>query len=295
VLRDLTTALPTQTARLATSFRMDPSDPAGREILTGAQRVNRGKSPVTRTRGNALRVHDTGGESAAALAFVDTWFDEHIAQDAELQRLGEHEYRAEGGRISDGDQALISTLMDRYAARRLLTVTRRQATGADAINRRLHEQVLRTASLARADLYPGEPILMRANDYQRGLFNGDQGVIARVRERGQGQHFRAVFPGPDGARVFPLEPLRTHLELAFAMTVHMSQGSELDHIAVILPTRDVPLLTREMLYTAITRARRSVILVGSEALLRVAASRTVERFSGIAAALGGSAQQWLES
>ncbi|HUH00606.1 MAG TPA: exodeoxyribonuclease V subunit alpha [Kofleriaceae bacterium] len=285
VLRDLASALPAQTALLETSFRMDPSDPAGREILTAAQRVNQGKSPLTRARGKAVRLHDTAGVPGAAQAFVDAWFAEHIAGDAELKELGAREYRADSGRIVPDDQAAIATMLDRYAARRLLTVTRRQATGADALNRRMHEQVLRGASLERAELYPGEPILMRTNDYQRGLFNGDQGLIARVREPGQGQHFRAVFPGPDGARVFPLEPLRTHVELAFAMTVHMSQGSELDHIAVILPGRDVPLLTREMLYTAITRARRSVVLVGSDALLRVAASRTVERFSGIAAAL----------
>lgn len=288
VLRDLASALPAHTALLRTSFRMDPSDPAGREILTAAQRVNQGKSPLGRARGKAVRLHDTAGDPGAAQAFVDAWFAEHIAGDAELQELGAREYRADGGRIVDEDQAAIAAMLDRYAARRILTVTRRQATGADALNRRMHEHVLRGASLERAELYPGEPILMRTNDYQRGLFNGDQGLIARVRERGQGQHFRAVFPasGPgDGARVFPLEPLRTHVELAFAMTVHMSQGSELDDIAVILPGRDVPLLTREMLYTAITRARRSVVLVGSDALLRIAASRTVERFSGIAAAL----------
>jgi exodeoxyribonuclease V alpha subunit len=67
--------------------------------------------------------------------------------------------------------------------------------------------------------------------------------------------------------------------------VHKAQGSEFDHVAVVLPDEDIPLLTRELLYTAVTRARRSVLLVGKPDLFGRAVSRTVERFSGVAARL----------
>ena len=66
------------------------------------------------------------------------------------------------------------------------------------------------------------------------------------------------------------------------MTVHKAQGSEFDHVAVVLPEADMPLLTRELLYTAMTRARRSVLVVGEPDLLARAVSRTVERYSGVA-------------
>jgi exodeoxyribonuclease V alpha subunit len=91
----------------------------------------------------------------------------------------------------------------------------------------------------------------------------------------------AVFPRGETFEAFPLDVLG-EVAPAFAMTVHKSQGSEFDHVAVILPDADLPLLTRELLYTAMTRARRSVLLVGSQELLARAVSRTVERFSGVA-------------
>jgi exodeoxyribonuclease V alpha subunit len=75
---------------------------------------------------------------------------------------------------------------------------------------------------------------------------------------------------------------------AFALTVHKAQGSEFDHVALVLPETDMPLLTRELLYTAVTRARRSVLLVGSSELLARAVARTLERHSGIAERLAGT-------
>src|SRR5690606_14464322 len=122
---------------------------------------------------------------------------------------------------------------------------------------------------------------------ERGLFNGDQGVVVRVSENDGQQRFRLVFARSDGFAAFPLDALRMHVELAFAMTVHKSQGSELDEVALILPSEDIPLATREMLYTGVTRARRAVVLVGTPALVAAAAAKPGERFSGLADALAG--------
>jgi len=125
-------------------------------------------------------------------------------------------------------------------------------------------------------------VMVTANDYQRGLFNGDQGIIVRADE-GLGTHrYRAVFRVGGNLVPFAIEALRDRLELAWALTIHKSQGSELDAVAIVLPDDDLPLLTRELLYTGITRARQSVVLCGTRAALHNGAKRTALRHSGLA-------------
>ena len=84
-----------------------------------------------------------------------------------------------------------------------------------------------------------------------------------------------------GFAAFPVELLRGQLEPCFAMTVHKGQGSEFDRVAVILPEQDVALLTREIVYTAVTRSRRSVVILGRRELLETGVARATERFSGV--------------
>jgi exodeoxyribonuclease V alpha subunit len=91
----------------------------------------------------------------------------------------------------------------------------------------------------------------------------------------------AVFQQGDVLQSFPLDSL-AHLAPCSAMTVHKAQGSEFDDVVLVLPDADLPLLTRELLYTAMTRARRSVLLVGKPDLLARAVSRTLDRHSGVA-------------
>jgi exodeoxyribonuclease V alpha subunit len=146
-------------------------------------------------------------------------------------------------------------------------------------------------ALARARLltpgpeaYDGRPVLVTANDYALGLFNGDAGVTCL-----ESGHLSVAFPGEnqdDGALVRRLSPARMppH-ETLFAMTIHKSQGSEHDAVVIVLPEATSPLLTRELLYTAVTRARSRAIVVGSEASVRAAIDRRVERASGLASLL----------
>jgi exodeoxyribonuclease V alpha subunit len=124
--------------------------------------------------------------------------------------------------------------------------------------------------------------MITANDYQRGLFNGDQGIIVRADEGLGRHHYRAVFRIAGELRPFAIEALRDHLELAWALTVHKSQGSELDAVALILPHDDLPLVTRELIYTGITRARTGVALVGARQLLIAGGKRCALRYSGLA-------------
>jgi len=92
-------------------------------------------------------------------------------------------------------------------------------------------------------------------------------------------HQMAVFPREEGFLAVPLDAIRHRLELAYALTVHKSQGSEYDHVAVVLPLQDHPALSRESTYTALTRARKSALILGSREVLEGSARRGVERFS----------------
>ena len=101
---------------------------------------------------------------------------------------------------------------------------------------------------------PGEPVMMQMNDYGRMIFNGDQGLVLRVSDHGRAAAPMVVFPRDDGFIAFRIDSLRANLVHSFAMTVHKAQGSEYDHVALVLPDADIPINAREILYTALTRA-----------------------------------------
>ncbi len=164
---------------------------------------------------------------------------------------------------------------------RILCAHRRGRLGVEAMNQQV-QQHLQAHGLLRIDgpYYDGRPILVTRNDHQLRLYNGDLGVVLcepdgpRVWFQGPGSEPRAVRP----ARLPPHETV-------FAMTVHKSQGSELDRVAVLLPERATPILSRELIYTAISRARQRVDIFGGEQVLRQAIARRVQRASGLTEAL----------
>jgi exodeoxyribonuclease V alpha subunit len=127
--------------------------------------------------------------------------------------------------------------------------------------------------------------MMLRNDYERGLFNGDQGLILNVATSTKPARPMAVFPRKEGYATSELNTLAPDITVSFALTVHKSQGSEFDYVSLILPDKDLPLLTREILYTATTRSRRSVVILGSRKLLGAAVERQIRRSSCIAAKL----------
>ena len=132
--------------------------------------------------------------------------------------------------------------------------------------------------------YVGRPLLVTENDYELGLYNGDTGVIIQ----GAGAHATAVFERGD--ELLHFSPLRLGaVETVYAMTIHKSQGSQFETAAVLLPDASSRILTRELLYTAVTRARRELILVGTEDAVRAAVERPVARASGLRERLWGEA------
>jgi len=122
--------------------------------------------------------------------------------------------------------------------------------------------------------YPGRPVMITRNDYNLELYNGDIGVAVETEDG-----LRAVFDR-SGLRRYPLSHLTEHTTV-HALTIHKSQGSQFDEVVVVLPDAESPLLTRELLYTAVTRAQTRVWLIGSEAVVRSAITRSVPRASGL--------------
>lgn len=181
--------------------------------------------------------------------------------------------------------------LDALGAFRVLAAHRRGPGGVETLNREIEASLFRSGRLTRgADPhghYPGRPIMLTRNDYELGLYNGDLGVIVSSPsdETAVSARLRAVFEGPDRELRF-LSPLRlTEIDTVFAMSVHQSQGSEFDGIAVVLPEEDSPVLSRELIYTAVSRARKRVAMCAQRDVLRSAIERRVERASGLREAL----------
>ncbi|QXE89688.1 exodeoxyribonuclease V subunit alpha [Geomonas subterranea] len=195
-------------------------------------------------------------------------------------------------RITDGYGAYLRTqtpeeAFAEFSRFRILCAMRSGPFGVEAIN------VLVRQRLAQAGLidphgrcYAGEPVMITRNDYNLGLFNGDVGLI--LPDAGNGGELRAFFPTGSGGmrKVLPLR--LPEYECAFAMTVHKSQGSEFDKVLLVLPDRDNPVLTRELIYTAITRAKKSVELLADQPLFVTAVGRRVTRRSGLRERLWGN-------
>jgi len=127
--------------------------------------------------------------------------------------------------------------------------------------------------------YPGRPVLVTRNDYNLRLFNGDIGVV--LPDPDQPERLKAVFAQPEeGWRAISPGRLPEH-ETAYAMTVHKSQGSEFSRVIMVLPERASPVLSRALLYTAITRATDRLEIWGSTEILEEAIRRRVRRASGL--------------
>lgn len=190
-------------------------------------------------------------------------------KDTILEEYGEY--------MKTGDPVRTFQIFERF---RILAALREGPYGVAAINL-FAEKILKEEKLIKpkGKWYAGRPVLITRNDYNLRLFNGDVGMV--LQDRMAGNDLRVFFPSADGAlrKIHPLR-LPEH-ETVFAMTVHKSQGSEFDRVLLILPDRESPVLTRELLYTGITRARKSVQIWGAEEVFRCAVSRPTRRASGL--------------
>jgi exodeoxyribonuclease V alpha subunit len=178
-----------------------------------------------------------------------------------------------------GDKGAALATLD---AHRLLCAHRRGQFGVQHWNRQVERWLTEaTGEPIWSSWYAGRPILVTANDYGLGLYNGDTGVT--VADDGA---LRAVIGGAGETLTFATSRL-ADVETMHAMTIHKSQGSQADEVTVLMPPADSRLLTRELFYTAVTRAKKRVRVVGSEAAVRAAIDRRPVRASGLAQRLRG--------
>ena len=181
----------------------------------------------------------------------------------------------EAARAGDASAALAA-----LASWRILCAHRRGPSGVSTWNAKVAQWLTDEIDEYSTDgeWYVGRPVIVTANDYSLRLFNGDMGVLV-VRDP------RGVVAAFERAHVSPSR--LSHVETAYAMTVHKAQGSEFDRVAVVLPPPTSRILTRELLYTAVTRARRELLVAGTEESVRAAVDRPIARASGLTERLWG--------
>ncbi|THF56898.1 exodeoxyribonuclease V subunit alpha [Pseudothauera rhizosphaerae] len=231
-----------------------------------------------------------GGEAAALLAWLREAADPALGwlEDAGRAPAAEVLARCEAGygayadalRHGGNDPAAAFAAFDRF---RVLAAVHDGPRGVRALNARLAEWLRGALAHAAdpgagAEWYPGRPVIVLRNDYLLGLFNGDVGLTLADADG----RLQVWFPAAGGG-FRALSPVRLPaVDTAFALTVHKAQGSEFEEVLMVLPDAESPVLTRELLYTGVTRAARRVALAGSAAAFAAACARRTVRHSGLA-------------
>lgn len=211
-----------------------------------------------------------------------------------LEILRDHSLNADSPREAWDTLAL--GVLEAFNDFQILCALRRGPWGVEGLNDQIAEHLYSQKLIPRSQgWYSGRPVLVTGNDYNLGLMNGDIGITfsvpwdktasGEVRET-----LRVAFPSSDGTdNIRWISPSRLQqLETVYAMTVHKSQGSEFNHTCLVLPDRLSPVLTKELVYTGITRARNWFSLVtGDASVLSESVEQRVVRASGLASILGG--------
>jgi exodeoxyribonuclease V alpha subunit len=231
-----------------------------------------------------------GDADAAIRALADdsiTWIDADAGDPAALDRLSVVREAAvttglaviEAARAGDAARAIRE-----LGAFRVLCAHRRGAHGVATWMPRIETWLAGELPGFGADQwYVGRPLLVTENDHGIRLYNGDTGVVVTSGTTG-----RPTAAFERQGEIVTFSPTRlAAVETVYAMTVHKSQGSQFDTAAVLLPDPASPILTRELLYTAVTRARTQLMLVGTEESIRAAVDRPIARASGLRQRLWG--------
>ncbi|MGR9117011.1 MAG: exodeoxyribonuclease V subunit alpha [Gammaproteobacteria bacterium] len=254
VLADLTAALPEHTVELQKSHRFEAA------IKKLAEAVNR---QLPQLAWAALQ------QQEANIGLLGKDLIENIAErQADYLRLMQ----------KGSDFAAIIEAFNRF---QVLCANRQGKNGVSDINF-LVEQKLASMNLITlsGSWYAGRPVMVTQNNAGLHLYNGDIGLCLPDAE--QGGKLMVFFQRPDGSVKKYLPARVPHCQTVFAMTIHKSQGSEFEEVLIVLPEQYNPVLTKELLYTAITRAKQTVKLAASEAVFTETVQRKIQRFGGLA-------------
>lgn len=253
VLADVTAALPTHTHELKKAYRFD------KQIKALSVAINHQQAEL------AWQYFQQGSENIVLLN------DNLIAYIADQQT----EYLS---LIMAGtDFKAVFKAFNRF---QVLCANRQGNFSVNDINFQVERALLDSALISLSgQWYKGRPVMVTRNNPTLQLFNGDIGICMPDPE--QSNVLKVYFQTPDG-KVRKVLPARlTECETVYAMTVHKSQGSEFDEILIVLPEKVNPILTKELIYTAITRAKKSVKLYADKAVFLQAVQHKVERFGGL--------------
>lgn len=307
--RDLRVALPGCTCVLAHSWRMDAGDPGGKQILLAAGAINLGEPDAFWNPELAIPFRErfaiTQGSGVEVLApsvenlkgFCSDWAaDQYWVLRSEdgtkVGALGDLVFKplvhlGDKDPFHADDLGRVRRALLHFDRTRILCPVHLGAElrSVKSLNEFFHHRAVAMAIQhgglkTEPALIAGEPVMVKHNDYLRGIYNGDQGIIMLVEKDGQTQR-QVFFPTGEGFCHFPLATIREELDLCYAMTVHKTQGSEYQQIALILPERPGPLLTREILYTALTRAKKAATIIGTQPDIDACMQKPVLRWSGL--------------
>ena len=282
---DSTQALPQQTVMLRKSKRF------GGLIGQLATAINQGNSALC----SELLAHDTSGTVHAShhsntQALVQICVQGRTGAEAcfaDYLRIIKN--KPEGAQTHETVHTQwVASILRTFDRFRVLCAVREGDWGTQVLNQAIQLALAQSALLnPRGEWYVGRPIMVTRNDAQLGILNGDVGITLPSM-KGYG-HLRVYFLDGDALRSVSVSRL-SHVETAFAMTVHKSQGSEFLHTALILPPGGGKLLTRELVYTGVTRAREKLTLIeGQVGVMKDAILRTSDRHSGLGMQLSRSA------
>ena len=253
VLADLTIALPQQTLELQESHRFDG------DIKNLAVAIN------LQQHTEAWKLLQAGNKD---IALLETDLIDYISN----QQINYLQQITAGAEFSD-----IYKAFNRFQA---LCATRLGKNSVSDINHAVEQSLANKKLIHLSGLwYCGRPIMITQNNPALQLYNGDIGICLRDKE--QGDHLRVFFQQADGSIKKYLPARIPHCETVFAMTRHKSQGSEFEEVLIILPETINPVLTKELLYTAITRAKKTIHLVANAAVFSSTVRQRVQRVTGL--------------
>ena len=305
---------PVPIVKLEKNYRQKISDSAGRNILGIAASVNEmdinpfpellfeSESPDSEVLVRLESLEEAGLENVMFLNQVNNinqlkdfgrwWYDKFL-KDEKFIQLVKKEYSFE---FTESVENELDHLLNYLKQFRILTATQVFSTGTKALNQIIRDLWLaeNEANKLNSKHFSGEPVIVTENNYNLGLFNGDQGIFLNFIDSEKKKiELKAVFEVEGKVKNFYGHQLH-HLQSAFATTVHKSQGSEFDHLALILPEPSIDpiiykpepgrthnIMSREMLYTALTRAKKSVLILGEKTVLETAALNKEKRYSGL--------------
>jgi exodeoxyribonuclease V alpha subunit len=291
------------TRNLTQSYRMNPeSRGAGRNILLVAGEVNKGNvffacEPAETASATSMPAPNIDSDSVVGIPQNSNTLRgkgvEFLCSQKHgteiLKLLGEFLPKhasnfAPNEPIDTSNTQVINSLCENVERQKVLCVTNTGRFGATSLNATMHNLYARSLNKNpnAHQFLPGEPVMVVGNDYSRNIFNGDVGVVVRTAGAASPtllQTHVAFRRANELPILIPLEAIAQNIKHAFAITVHKSQGSEYEKVLLCLPETDGPLCSREIVYTALTRASKHCLIWGNKGLFRQAVTRSLARAS----------------